>query len=262
MKIDRRIALSCLAALIAQSGITLYLPSLPSIAEHFQAAASFSALTLSAFLVGMGLSMLLWGKVAAVLGSRTTLIGALGLFAVGSSGVALSIDTSMFLTCRVIQGVAAGGISIMARVLLRDSFSIEQLPKALSWLSICFVLSLGVAQFAGALLYVALGWQAIFVTSAALSVLVIIPIKLYGPVTSRKPLALTPSRSAYKTLIQDSRFLRPVLAGGLGYGVIILFGASTPAIFSSISNGLFWNMAGLDGLSAVPTFWALYPSVG
>ncbi|WP_164622861.1 MFS transporter, partial [Pseudomonas viridiflava] len=94
----------CLAVLVAQSGITLHLPSLPSIAKTFNAPDYFSALTLSSFLIGMGLPMLLWGKLAACLGSRRTLVLALMVFSVGSAGTALSIDMTTFLMCRVVQG--------------------------------------------------------------------------------------------------------------------------------------------------------------
>lgn len=231
MKIDSRIVISCLAVLIAQSGITLYLPSLPAIVEQFHAGGSFAAITLSVFLVGMGLPMLLWGKVAESLGSRTTLIWALCLFGGSSLFVAVSSDTSMFLAGRTIQGAAAGGISVMARVLLRDAFTGKGLAQALSWLSICFVISLGLAQFAGAMLHAAWGWKAIFVTSATLSFLLVLPVRLYMPDSRNAEPPPRPVRKIYATLFRDMRFMRPVLAGGLGYGVIIIFGACAPAIF-------------------------------
>jgi MFS family permease len=217
--------------LTAQSGITLYLPSLPSIAEHFHAQPNFQALTLSAFLAGMGLPMLLWGKVAARWGSRKTLLCALCLFGGSSLFVAVSSDTSMFLTGRAIQGAAAGGISVMARVLIRDAFTGKRLAQALSWLSICFVISLGLAQFVGAVLHAAWGWNAIFVTSATLSFLLVLPVRIYVPERANAEPAPRPIRKIYVTLFQDMRFMRPVLAGGLGYGVVIIFGACAPAIF-------------------------------
>ncbi|SHN14087.1 Predicted arabinose efflux permease, MFS family [Pseudomonas asturiensis] len=230
MKVESRLLIPCLAVLVAQSGITLHLPSLPSIAEDLNAPDHFSALTLSSFLIGMGLTMLLWGKLAVKLGSRRTLIWALALFAVGSLWIALSTDTSTFLICRVAQGTAAGGISVMARTLLRDSYSAQQLPAALSWLSVCFVLALGVAQFGGSLLHAAWGWQAVFLASATSGALAILPTRLLAAATPFKRHRAQPPPS-YGSLIRDPGFISPVLAGGLGYGVVVLFGASGPAIF-------------------------------
>ncbi|MBX8516978.1 MFS transporter [Pseudomonas cichorii] len=264
MKIDSHIVISCLAVLTAQSGITLYLPSLPSIVENFHASPGFSALTLSAFLAGMGLPMLLWGRVAALLGGRATMIWALLLFSISSLGVALSADTGMFIICRTVQGAAAGGISVMARVLLRDNFSAQHLAKALSWLSICFVISLGLAQFAGALIHTAWGWRAVFFTSAALGFLLIFPVMRYTPSGAPDRRASSPGRKIYGTLIRDVQFMRPVLAGGLGYGVIILFGASAPALFqlrfnwTSVEYGwMGWPVSGAYMLGALSVGWLL-----
>lgn len=262
MTTNPRLLISCLAVLIAQSGITLYLPALPAISQYFQAAASFSALTLTAFLAGMGLPMLFWGKAAAQFGSRTTLMGALGLFAASSVAIALSPDTSTFLICRVAQGVAAGGVSVMARVLLRDTFTGKRLAQALSWLSICFVISLGLAQFAGALLFAAFGWKAIFVTTATLGLLLIGLARLFMPDSASESHHPQPVRKIYLTLLGDSRFMRPVLAGGLGYGVIITFSASAPAIFqlgfdwSAVEYGLIgWPISCAYLLGALSVTW-------
>ncbi|MBX8544847.1 MFS transporter [Pseudomonas cichorii] len=264
MKIDSHIVISCLAVLTAQSGITLYLPSLPSIAEAFQASNSFSALTLSVFLAGMGLPMLLWGKVAALLGSRSTMIWALLLFSVSSLGAGLSTDTSMFIVCRTAQGAAAGGISVMARVLLRDNFSAQQLAQALSWLSICFVISLGLAQFGGALIQAAWGWQSVFFTSAALSSALIFPVVRYIPDITTDRQSSRSGRKIYGALIRDVHFMRPVLAGGLGYGVIILFAAVAPVLFQTHFNWtaveygwIGWPISGAYMLGALSVGWLL-----
>ncbi|WP_122574680.1 MFS transporter [Pseudomonas viridiflava] len=263
MKIESRLLVPCLAVLVAQSGITLHLPSLPSIAETFNAPDYFSALTLSSFLIGMGLPMLLWGKLAACLGSRRTLVWALMVFSVGSAGIALSIDMTTFLMCRVVQGIAAGGISVMARVLLRDSHSAEQLPRAFSWLSICFVLSLGMAQFAGAVLDSIWDWRAIFIASALAGVLSIIPVRLFVNVISSRTTDFRPNDS-YRVLIRDLRFMSPVLAGGLGYGVVVLFGASAPAIFQLHFNWtvleygwIGWPISGAYLLGALSVRWLI-----
>ncbi len=57
---------TCLAVLLAQAGITLYLPALPRITEELRADGTFAGMTLGAFLLGMGAPMLLWGRLCAV----------------------------------------------------------------------------------------------------------------------------------------------------------------------------------------------------
>ncbi|AHF69551.1 hypothetical protein PCH70_43980 [Pseudomonas cichorii JBC1] len=152
----------------------------------------------------------------------------------------------------------------MARVLLRDNFSAQHLAKALSWLSICFVISLGLAQVAGALIHTAWGWRAVFFTSAALGFLLIFPVMRYAPSGMPDRRASSPGRKIYGTLIRDVQFMRPVLAGGLGYGVIILFGASAPALFqlhfnwTSMEYGwIGWPVSGAYMLGALSVSWLL-----
>jgi DHA1 family bicyclomycin/chloramphenicol resistance-like MFS transporter len=246
VKLDKRLLIACLAALIAQSGITFYLPSLPSITHHFRAGDDFSALTLSLFLLGMGSSMLVWGKLAARWGSKRSLMSALVLFSCSALLLAVSTEATVFLAARVIQGIGAGGISVLARVLLREGFSGRQLAKALSYLSICFVMSLGLAQFAGALLSSHWGWQSTFIAGSVCSALLIAAVMRYMPVAAVDGHPDRTGWTAYRKLLTDARYMRPVLAGGLGYGVIIMFGTWAPAIFHSQFN---WSVVeyGLAG---------------
>ena len=59
------ISLSCLTVLLAQLGMMMYLPALPSIANSLDTTQNLASLTLAVYLVGMALPMLLWGKWAA-----------------------------------------------------------------------------------------------------------------------------------------------------------------------------------------------------
>lgn len=248
--------------MISQSGITLYLPSLPSIAIHMRAGSDFPAMTLSLFLVGMGLSMLGWGKFAALWGSKSVLIGALLLFAYSAALLAVSTEAGTFLTLRFVQGIGAGGISVLARVLLREGFSGRQLAQALSYLSICFVMSLGLAQFAGALLSSHWGWQSTFIAGSVCSALLIVAVLRYMPVAAVDDHPDRTGWTAYRKLLTDARYMRPVLAGGLGYGVIIMFGTCAPAIFqlhfnwSVVEYGLAgWLISAAYLLGALSVSW-------
>lgn len=71
---------SCLAVLLCQSGITFYLPMLPAIANDLNATAEFAALSLSLFLVGMGVCVMLWGRLGTTLGSGRMLTWTLLLY--------------------------------------------------------------------------------------------------------------------------------------------------------------------------------------
>ncbi len=73
-------------------------------------------------------------------------------------------------------------------------------------------------------------WRPIFATSAVLSELSIISVWLFVKVTVPKGGGFRPNYS-YRVLIRNVRLMSPVLADVLNYGVIVLSGASAPAIF-------------------------------
>ncbi|MDD1014469.1 MFS transporter [Pseudomonas rubra] len=224
------LAVACLAVLLTQAGITLYLPSLPVIIQELNTDAYFAQLSLSLFLLGMAMPMLLWGKVAAHLGSHNMLIGALLLY--GVCGLALTVTSNdlQFLALRLVQGATAGALSVAGRALLPERFEGKRLTQAFSWLSLCFVLSLGAAQFLGALLATFAGWRSTFAVPAIASVLLGLGLsRLTQP--HQHPHQATAFWTDYIVLLNTPSFIRPVLAGGFGYAIIVVFNAHAPLLF-------------------------------
>lgn len=230
---------TCLAVLLAQAGITLYLPALPRITEELRADGTFAGMTLGAFLLGMGAPMLLWGRLCAVNGTFRILSAALLLYGVSGLLLAATSESWIFLTLRLLQGIGAGGISVSARSLLRECFHGYQLAKALSALSVCFVLSLGIVQFFGAALEASQGWRSGFTVIGIAGLLlgiILIPSAKYTTTTHHSP-----AWSVYLDLLRAPSFIRPVVAGGLGYMIIVLFNGLAPSIFQ-----LQFNWTNLD----------------
>ncbi|WP_152974358.1 MFS transporter [Pseudomonas asplenii] len=226
--------ITCLAVLMAQAGITLYLPSLPRIAEELQAGSRFAGMTLGLFLLGMGAPMLLWGRLCAAQGNSRTLSVALFLYGASSLLLAATSESWTFLTLRLLQGIGAGGASVSARGLLRECFHGYQLAKALSALSICFVLSLGIVQFLGSVLDASSGWRPGFALIGVAGLLLGTSLIPAGKRTTKPRHA--PDWSVYLDLLRAPSFIRPVVAGGLGYTIIVVFNGLAPSIFQQQFN--------------------------
>ncbi|VEB39636.1 bicyclomycin/multidrug efflux system [Chromobacterium violaceum] len=58
-------------------------------------------------------------------------------------------NAAELLALRVLQGIAAGGAAIIARIIVRDNWSGDELARRLSVLSIAFITALGGGQFIG-----------------------------------------------------------------------------------------------------------------
>ncbi|WP_339475748.1 MULTISPECIES: MFS transporter [unclassified Pseudomonas] len=230
MKNRTTLIVTCTTVFLAQLGMSIYLPALPDIARDLGADASRVSWGLSVYLIGMALPMLLWGSLSQRLGRKPVLLAALGLYGLGNLALPLGTTVEAFLTLRLIQGIGASGISVMARVLIRDSFSGDLLAKALSWISIAFVIALGIGQYLGSLIQAAFGWEAIFYGLGAVSLAMAAAVS-----RARFPVLVQAGNGQsacgiYGHILRQRAFLLPALAGGLGYGVIVAFNTAAPLI--------------------------------
>lgn len=251
MKNTTTLILACCAAFLGQVGISSYLPAVPTIAQSLPAAEDQVALAIAVYLVGMALPMLLWGSLGERFGRKPVLLAALAVYALASMAIPSSPNIESFLAFRLIQGLGAGGVSVMARVLVRDSFSGALLAKGLSWLGMTFVIALGIGQFLGSLVQVAFGWEAIFYTLAVAAVALMLVLQRVIFPTFVKADSSDSAWHIYATIVRHPPFLHAALAGGLGYGVIIAFNTCAPLI-----------LQGRFGWSAAQYGWLGWPISG
>ncbi|WP_426576262.1 MFS transporter [Xenorhabdus stockiae] len=237
MKKEFIILIACVSVFLAQMGISMYLPALPAIVQSLSSQQQDISLALSAFLIGMAAPMLIWGSLSERYGRKTILSISLLFFTLCSATIPTAKNAELFIFLRFLQGVGAGGMSVMSRVLIKDNFSGEQLAKSFSWLSISFVVSLGVGQFIGSILTEHLGWRAVFLSQSILAILILLLIIIKLPSQNTILLSL-PVKSAYVRILQCRSFLLLTLTGGLGYGVVMTFNSNAPFIFQ---NSLKWS---------------------
>ena len=250
--------ITCSTVFLAQLGMSIYLPALPEIAGYLRADPAQVSWGLSLYLIGMALPMLFWGSLAQRIGRKPVLLAALAIYGLANLALPLGSTLEWFLLLRLLQGVGASGISVMARVLIRDSFRGDLLAKALSWISISFVVALGIGQYLGSIIEVTLGWQAIFyLLGVVCLVMALIVSRVAFPAVADEP-ASASSWSAYRLILLHRAFLLPALAGGLGYGVIIAFNTAAPLVlqgpfaWSTVDYGLLgWPISAAYFLGAL-----------
>ncbi len=71
----------------------MYLPSLPSIADGFSVSAGAAQRTLTSFMAGFSVGMLLYGPLSDTWGRRPVLLGGIALFTLASIGCFVSGST-------------------------------------------------------------------------------------------------------------------------------------------------------------------------
>jgi len=101
----------------------LYLPAIPDLQRGLGLSVEQGQATVAVFLVGLGLSQLLWGAALQRLGPRNCVAaGMLGLL-VATLGCALADSAAMLLAMRLVQGVASGAATVVAPTVIRATLA-------------------------------------------------------------------------------------------------------------------------------------------
>ncbi len=181
---DHKILLLMLTfTVIAQLAITIYLPSLLTIARQLHVSFLDVQHSFYLFLVAYGASQLFYGPLSDHYGRKKILLIGLSIFMMGVIAMIIAKSLTMLLLARLIQGLGAGSISVLARAILRDRFSGVALKVASSTLSMVSNFTPIIAPVIGGHLQFWFGWQANFIFLLAYTLVSIALIMRFLPET-------------------------------------------------------------------------------
>ncbi|ANM79440.1 sugar (and other) transporter family protein [Serratia marcescens] len=240
--------LACLLVFMAQMATTVYLPSLPTVMRELAMSRRATELSISIFVIGAALPVLFWGAAADRFGRRAPLTLSL-LFFIGCSGLlALCSNGTQLLALRALQGVGAGGAAIIARIIVRDNWSGDELARRLSVLSIAFITALSGGQFIGGLLSQYSHWQMGFVLMGAtglaiLALMATLPLEAGRAREPRPAMATT-----YFAILRRPGFFWPACVGGLGFATTVTLQEVSPFV---MQQGFGLNVTAFGALGLV-----------
>ena len=142
--------------------IDMYLPSLPAITLAFHVTAGVAQGTLTSFMIGFSLGMLLYGPLSDAYGRRPILLGGVGLYVAATLACALAPGVGMLVAVRFIQALGAGAASVLARAIARDTHAPHEAAKVLSLLAIVTSCGPLVAPLIGGQLLLLGSWRFVF----------------------------------------------------------------------------------------------------
>ena len=250
--------LGALAALGPLS-VDMYLPSLPEMAHTFGVPEALAQMTLTTFLIGFSVGMLVYGPLSDAYGRRPILLTGVVLYAIASLCCVLAPTVLSLAGLRFIQALGAGAASVLARAIVRDANPPSQAAKVLSFLQIVTSIGPLMAPLIGGQLLLLGGWRAVFglltCYGAVCAVLVMYRVPETWPIERRAPSALRNSFRAYGRLLTDTTALGHLICGGMSYASMFAYIAGTPFVYidyykvSPQHYGLFFaiNIVGLVG---------------
>lgn len=223
-----------LVSALGQMSSDLYLPSLPAIAQTLVVSVNDAQFTITAYMLGLSCSQLVYGPLSDAVGRRKPVIFGLILCVLGSLVCLITPNWSILMLGRILQGIGAGAGTSLARSIMRDLFDKEELAKNNSYIAMSAVILLTIAPIIGGWVEVGLGWRYNFVILFGLSTIALILFLLY---ISESNQHISKDNFNFKTfklnvgrILSSKHFLRYALCPLFTYGGILAWLTVTPVL--------------------------------
>ena len=251
------IALGAITAL-GPFAIDTYLSSLPSIGTEFGVPQGITQLTLTGYLLALGLGQFVSGPLTDAFGRRKPLLAGLTLFVLGCVLAAAAPSMAVLIAARVIQGLAGSLVFVVALSSVGDRAKGDDATRLFAALMVVAMTGPIIAPALGGVIEQALGWRAVFVVLAALGLAAtalaffVLPESL--PVADRSPMRLGPVMVIYGRLLTRGRFLLPWAAMSVAFVFLFSYIGGASYVYQGhygLKQAEFGLVFGLTGVTAL-----------
>ncbi|HKT99167.1 MAG TPA: Bcr/CflA family multidrug efflux MFS transporter [Paraburkholderia sp.] len=213
----------------------MYLPSLPAIAQSFGVSAAAAAMTLTSFMAGFSIGMLLYGPLSDAYGRRPVLLGGIALFTLASIACWFSYSVGELTFVRFLQALGAGAASVLARAIARDAHEPSDAAKVLSMVAIVTSIGPLLAPLIGGQLLLLGGWRVVFIAltlfGLACGAAAWLRVPETWPAEKRESAAVLRSFAAYGRLLRDPLVWGHMLCGGMAFAAMFTYISATPFVY-------------------------------
>ena len=210
----------------------MYLPAFPEIARHFSVEVSRVELSLASFFIGLSIGQLFYGVLSDRYGRKRPLYFGVSLFVVATIICALSTSVEGLIAARFFQALGACSGMVISRAMVRDLYSPQETARIFSLLVLVMGAAPILAPLLGSYLLQVANWQAMFWTVAGFAALIGVAL-IRGLPESKTPnpeVRLGRAISTYRELLQDKKFMKNALAGGLAQAGMFAYITGSPYV--------------------------------
>ncbi len=209
--------------------IDMIFPGFPKMAREFNADVAAMQQITSSYLLSFAVMSIFHGPLSDALGRKRVMGTALIVYALAAFGAALSPHLGLVILFRILQGLSAGGATIISRVVIRDLYGGGRAQKLMSQVMMIFAVAPAVAPIVGGWVLLLGPWRWIFgaMMVYALVTLIVLLVKIPETLPPEKRLPFS-ARSIFASLSRVSR-------SGLLWRICIPLALSGSAHFVFIS---------------------------
>jgi Bcr/CflA subfamily drug resistance transporter len=161
----------------------IYIPSLPAMAEHFDAARFSIQSTLLVFMACYGIGQIVAGPLTDTVGRRLPTLLSTVVFVLASIGIALAPPLWAVIALRGVQGVFVACSAVGARAIVADCYDGAERSKASNWMTVAWATGPILSPALGGYLQSWFGWTASFWFLAGWGTVVVLVALLVLPET-------------------------------------------------------------------------------
>jgi len=215
--------------ILASLAMDIYLPIVPAMPGILDTSPAIVQLTLSLYMVILGLGQIIVGPISDRIGRRPVLISGAILFAAASFCLAASSTAVPFVILRFLQAAGASAAMVATFATVRDVYADR--PEGVIIYSLfssmlAFVPALG--PIAGAMLAGRFGWRSIFVTLGILAALAVLHALFRWHET--RPMRAAMSQGSFLPVLRSLAFWTYTLGFSAAMGTFFVFFSTAPRV--------------------------------
>ncbi|KQY64754.1 MFS transporter [Nocardioides sp. Root151] len=236
-------------SMIGPFSIDTPFPAFDQMRDEFEVGPDQLQLVVTVYMLSFAAMSIFHGPLSDAVGRRPVIIGSVSVYVVASVGCALAPSLGWLLVGRAVQGLSAGGSTIVSRTVIRDVFEGPQAQRLMSRVAMIFGLAPAIAPIVGGALLQLGPWHLVFWFMGVLG-LVLIAATLFvlpetHPPSARVPLRVGEILRGIGEVVRQPSFHRVAWAGTFVFGAQFLYiGGAAIFVVDVLGQGEldFWKL--------------------